>query len=37
MRAEQREAWTERLIQAVLADETPPPLRVAAGATLAGA
>lgn len=28
--------WTERLLQVVLADDTPPLLRAAAGATLAG-
>lgn len=32
----QREAWTERLIQLVLQEDTPPPLRAAAGAALAG-
>lgn len=32
----QREAWTERLLQLVLQEETPPPLRVAAGVALAG-
>lgn len=33
----QRDAWTERLLQLVLQDDTPAPLRAAAGVTLGGA
>jgi hypothetical protein len=33
----QREAWTERLLSLVLREDTPPPLRAAAGDALGGA
>lgn len=33
----QREAWTERLLGLVLREDTPPPLRAAAGNALGGA